>query len=145
MFRHGLRVEEATNLKWEQIDFVSSNIHVRRVKKENPSTQQLGGDELRLLCRLQHEYPASHFVFQSSRKGPLANDTTVGIVEKAGELAELPFPLHPHILRHSTGHYLANKGIDTHIIQAYLGHRNIQHTVRYTEPVPAKLWNFWDD
>lgn len=145
MYRHGLRVEEAANLKWEQIDFAAGNIHVRRIKRGNPSTQPLGGDEMRSLRRLKREYPTSPFVFQSSRKGPLANDTISGIIENAGELAELLFPVHPHMLRHATGFYLANKGIDTRTIQAYLGHKNIQHTVRYTELAPGRFRGLWDD
>jgi type 1 fimbriae regulatory protein FimB/type 1 fimbriae regulatory protein FimE len=100
---------------------------------------------LRSLQRLQREYPVSPFVFQSSRKGPLANDSIAGIVEQAGELAGLPFPTHPHMLRHGTGYYLANKGVDTRTIQAYLGHRNIQHTVRYTELAPGRFKGLWED
>lgn len=69
-------------------------------------------------------------LFQSSRHAPLAKDTIAGIIGQAGKLAGLPFPIHTHMLRHSTGYYLANKGIDTRTIQSYLGHRNIQHTVR---------------
>lgn len=145
IYRHGLRVEEAANLKWEQVDFASGNIHVRRIKRGSPSTQPLGGNEMRALRKLQREYPTSPFVFQSSRKGPLANDTISGIVEQAGALAALPFPTHPHMLRHGTGYYLANKGVDTRTIQAYLGHRNIQHTVRYTELAPGRFKGLWDD
>ena len=145
MYRHGLRVDESASLKWEQIDFASGNIHVRRIKRGTPSTQPLSGDEMRALRKLQREYPASPFIFQSSRKGPLANDTIAGIVEKAGRLAELSFPTHPHMLRHGTGYYLANKGVDTRTIQAYLGHRNIQHTVRYTELAPGRFKGLWED
>ena len=145
IYRHGLRVEETANLKWEQVDFASGNIHVRRIKRGSPSTQPLGGNEMRALRKLQREYPTSPFVFQSSRKGPLANDTISGIVEQAGALAALPFPTHPHMLRHGTGYYLANKGVDTRTIQAYLGHRNIQHTVRYTELAPGRFKGLWDD
>ncbi|MBM0745686.1 tyrosine-type recombinase/integrase (plasmid) [Phormidium sp. CLA17] len=145
IYRHGLRVEETANLKWEQVDFASGNIHVRRIKRGSPSTQPLGGNEMRALRKLQREYPTSPFVFQSSRKGPLANDTIAGIVEQAGALAALPFPTHPHMLRHGTGYYLANKGVDTRTIQAYLGHRNIQHTVRYTELAPGRFKGLWDD
>lgn len=145
IYRHGLRVEEAANLKWDQVDFAAGNIHVRRIKRGTPSTQPLGGDEMRALRKLQREYPTSPFVFQSNRKGPLANDTIAGIVEQAGALAKLPFPTHPHMLRHGTGYYLANKGVDTRTIQAYLGHRNIQHTVRYTELAPGRFKGLWDD
>jgi site-specific recombinase XerD len=145
IYRHGLRVEEAANLRWEQVDFATGMMHVRRVKRGTPSTQPIGGEELRSLRRLQREYPVSPFVFQSSRKGPLANDSIAGIVEQAGELAGLAFPTHPHMLRHGTGYYLANKGIDTRTIQAYLGHRNIQHTVRYTELAPGRFKGLWED
>jgi len=110
IYRHGLRVEEAANLRWEQVDFATGTMHVRRVKRETPSTQPIGGEELRSLRRLQREYPVSPFVFQSSRKGPLANDSIAGIVEQAGELAGLPFPTHPHMLRHGRGTIWQTKG-----------------------------------
>jgi site-specific recombinase XerD len=75
----------------------------------------------------------------------LANDTIAGIVERAGELAGLPFPIHAHMLRHGTGYPKANRGIDTRTIQSYLGHKNIQHTVRYTELASTKFHWLWDD
>jgi len=52
--------------------------------------------------------------------------------------------VHPHMLRHACGYYLANKGVDTRTIQAYLGHKNIQHTVRYTELAPDRFNGLWD-
>ena len=66
-------------------------------------------------------------------------------VAGAGEAAGLPFPVHPHMLRHACGFYLANKGVDTRALQQYLGHRNIQHTVRYTELTPQRFQDFWND
>ena len=65
------------------------------------------------------------------------------LVERAGEAARLGFPAHPHMLRHACGFALANKGHDTRALQAYLGHKNIQHTVRYTELSPDRFKNFW--
>jgi site-specific recombinase XerD len=59
--------------------------------------------------------------------------------------AGIPFPVHPHMLRHACGYYLASKGQDTRAIQAYLGHKNIQHTVRYTELAPGRFNDFWQD
>jgi hypothetical protein len=47
------------------------------------------------------------------------------------------------MLRHGCGFALANAGHDTRSLQAYLGHRNIQHTVRYTELAPDRFKNFW--
>ncbi|MEH1781783.1 MAG: tyrosine-type recombinase/integrase [Nostoc sp.] len=105
----------------------------------------LSGLEIRSLRQLQRDYPASPYIFQSSRLGPLAHDTIAGIVERAGELAGLPFPIHAHMLRHGTGYYLANRGIDTRTIQSYLGHKNIQHTVRYTELASTKFQGLWHD
>lgn len=137
-------VAEATALRWEQIDFNGGTIYVKRVKKGTPSTQPLYGDEIRALRKLQRDYPASPYVFQSSRRGPLAQDTVGGIIERAGELAALPFPVHAHMLRHGTGYYLANRGTDTRTIQSYLGHNNIQHTVRYTELVSGKFQGLWE-
>ena len=67
------------------------------------------------------------------------------MLARAGELAALPFPIHPHMLRHSTGYKLANDGHDTRAIQQYLGHRNITHTVRYTELSPERFKGFWKD
>ena len=55
------------------------------------------------------------------------------MVERAGTTAQLGFKVHPHMLRYACGFALANKGHDSRALQAYLGHRNIQYTVRYTE------------
>ena len=129
IYRHGLRVSEVTALRWDQIDFSSGTIYVKRVKKGTPSVQPLYGLEIRSLRKLQRDYPVSPYVFQSSQRGPLARDTVSGIVERAGKLASLSFPVHAHMLRHGTGYYLANRrGTDTRTIQSYLGHNNIQHT-----------------
>jgi site-specific recombinase XerD len=75
----------------------------------------------------------------------LVGRTIHHMVSRAGEAAALPFPVHPHMLRHACGFYLANKNTDTRTIQHYLGHRNIQHTVRYTELAPQRFQDFWDD
>lgn len=75
----------------------------------------------------------------------MANDTIAGIIEKAGSLTNLSFPIHSHMLRHGTGYYLASKGADTRTIQAYLRHKTIQHTVRYTELVPGRFKELWDE
>ena len=82
-------------------------------------------------------------VFVTERKGPLTNSAVAKMIARAGEKAGFEFPVHPHMLRHACGYYLANKGHDTRAIQHYLGHRNIQHTVRYTELVSDRFNGFW--
>jgi type 1 fimbriae regulatory protein FimB/type 1 fimbriae regulatory protein FimE len=67
------------------------------------------------------------------------------IVARAGREAGIEFPIHPHMLRHATGYKLANDGHDTRAIQRYLGHRNIQHTTRYTDFAPGRFKDFWRD
>ena len=87
--------------------------------------------------------PRSPFVFTSERGSPFTTAGFAKLVERAGEAARLGFPAHPHMLRHACGFALANKGHDTRSLQAYLGHKNIQHTVRYTELSPDRFKNFW--
>ena len=78
-------------------------------------------------------------MFVSERGGPLTARAVRHMVLRAGRVAGLAFPIHPHMLRHVCGFYLANKSIDTRAIQHYLGHCNIQHTVRYTRLTPPSI------
>jgi type 1 fimbriae regulatory protein FimB/type 1 fimbriae regulatory protein FimE len=145
-YRHGLRASELVDLHWDQIDFASGTLHVRRLKQGVPSTHPIRGDELRALRRLQREQePKSPFVFTSERGAPFATAGFARMVERAGEAAKLGFKAHPHMLRHACGFKLANDGHDTRSLQHWLGHRNIQHTVRYTELSPARFKDFWRD
>ncbi len=142
-YRHGLRVGELVDLKWDQFDFKRGEAHINRMKNGTPAIHPIEGDELRLLRRLKLKYPDSPFVFTSERGAPLTTSAVRKIVTRAGESAKIGFPVHPHMLRHSCGHYLANRGVDTRSIQAYLGHRSIEHTVRYTELLPDRFKGFW--
>ena len=142
-YRHGLRESELVGLKWDQINLKRVQMHVNRLKNGSPATHPIGGDELRLLRRLLREYADSPFVFTTERGGPLTRSTVSKMISRAGHNAGLPFPVHPHMLRHGTGFYLANKGIATRTIQAYLGHRSIQHTVRYTELSSTAFQELW--
>lgn len=144
-FRHALRVSELVALRWDQIDLKQGLMHVRRRKNGNPSTHPLSGVELRALRRLEREYPGCPFLFASERKGPVTDATVRKMIARAGQVAGLPFPVHPHMLRHAAGYKLANDGQDTRAIQHYLGHRNIAHTVRYTELSPERFKDFWQD
>jgi integrase len=143
MFRHGLRVSEAVDLRWDQVDFKAGSIHINRLKNGKPATHYLEGDELRALRRLRREYAKSPFIFVTERGGPLTRSTVNKLVTRAGREAEMEFPVHPHMLRHACGYYLANKGVDTRTIQDYLGHISIVHTVRYTELSPNKFKGLW--
>ena len=143
-YRHGPRASELVDLRWEQVDFRTANLHVRRVKQGTPSTHPILGDELRALRRLQREQdPRAAFVFVSERGDPFSNAGFARMVERAGAEAKLAFKAHPHMLRHACGYALANKGHETRALQAYLGHKNIQHTVRYTELSPTRFKEFW--
>ncbi len=143
-FRHGLRVAELVDLRWDQIEFENGRLHVRRAKHGTPSVHPIHGDELRELRKLQREQdPVSPFVFVTERSGPFSVSAFQRLVLRAGEAAKLGFAVHPHMLRHACGYALANKGVDTRAIQSYLGHKSIQHTVRYTELSPSRFKDFW--
>jgi type 1 fimbriae regulatory protein FimB/type 1 fimbriae regulatory protein FimE len=144
-YRHGLRASEVCDLRWEQIDFNSATLHVRRVKNGKPSTHPVRGDELRALRKLQREAPKSPFLFVSERGGPFTTDSFNWMVKRTGQKADFPFQVHAHMLRHAAGYKLAGDGHDTRSIQDYLGHKNIQHTVRYTELSPTRFKDFWRD
>ena len=141
-YRHGLRVGELVNLKWQQIDFNRAELHVNRLKHGASSVQPLYGVEVRALRRLKRECPDSSFVFCSERKGPLSERAVHRIVAAAGRKAKISFPVHPHMLRHTTGFKLAQAGTDTRAIQAYLGHKNITHTTRYTKLESSRFKTF---
>jgi type 1 fimbriae regulatory protein FimE len=145
-YRHGLRVSELVALRWEQVDLKAGLLHVTRLKNGVPSTHPLRGPELRALRRLRRDYiEASAYVFTTERGGPLTDSGVRKIVARAGDDAKLPFPVHPHMLRHATGYKLANDGHDTRAIQHYLGHKNIAHTVRYTNLAADRFKSFWRD
>jgi type 1 fimbriae regulatory protein FimB/type 1 fimbriae regulatory protein FimE len=144
-FRHGLRVSELVGLRWDMVDLKQGLLHVSRMKNGVDAVHPLRGPQMRALRRLQREYEDSPYLFTTERKGPLTTASVRKIIARAGEKAELGMPIHPHMLRHSTGYKLANDGHDTRAIQHYLGHKNIQHTVRYTELASGRFKDFWKD
>lgn len=144
-YRHALRVGELVNLRWDQVNFSEGKLHVNRLKHGDASVHYLEGDEMRALRKLQRDYPESPYVFCSERKGPLTCRSAHHIIGRAGKEAGFDFPVHPHMLRHAKGYQLASRGIDTRAIQAYFGHRNINHTVPYTQLDPERFKGFGKD
>jgi type 1 fimbriae regulatory protein FimB/type 1 fimbriae regulatory protein FimE len=144
-YRHGFRVSELIALRWDQVDLKQGALHVNRLKNGTPSNHPIRGPEIRALRRLRREYPETPYVFVTERKGPLTASSVRKIVARAGRSAAIPFPVHPHMLRHACGYKLANDGHDTRAIQQYLGHKNITHTVRYTELAADRFNGFWQD
>jgi integrase len=144
-FRHGLRAGEVVDLRWDQVHFKTASLHVRRLKNGTPSTHPLTGRELRALRRHQRESAKSPFVFVSERGAPMSAPGFSRMVERAAVSAKLGIKTHAHMLRHACGYKLANDGQDTRALQAYLGHRNIQNTTRYTALAPDRFKNFWKD
>jgi type 1 fimbriae regulatory protein FimB/type 1 fimbriae regulatory protein FimE len=144
-YRHGLRAKEVVELRWEQVDFKGGRLHVRRAKNGTPATHPLTGRELRELRKHHRGSLQSPFVFVSERGAPLAPIGFSRMVERAGVEADLGIKAHAHMLRHACGYKLANDGVDTRSLQAYLGHSNIQNTTRYTALAPDRFKGFWRD
>jgi len=143
-YRHGLRCKEICDLKWEQVIWDKARLHVNRAKHGEASVQPVSGDELRSLRALRRKCPDTAFIF-CVRRGkhfvPLKESGVFKMIKRAGIAAGLP-KAHVHQLRHSCGYRLANTGQDTRAIQAYLGHTNIQHTVRYTKLAANRFLGF---
>jgi type 1 fimbriae regulatory protein FimB/type 1 fimbriae regulatory protein FimE len=145
-YRHALRASEVVDLRWDQVDMKAAHLDVRRAKNGLPSTHPLPGRELRELRKHQREQDSpSPFVFVSERGAPLTAPGFSRMVERAGVEADLGIKVHAHMLRHSCGYKLAGDGRDTHSIQMYLGHRNIQNTARYMALSPGRFRDFWRD
>ena len=142
-YRHGLRASEVCDLQWHQIELSEGRLHVRRVKNGMPSVHPIRGDEMRASRRLRREHPSDAYVFVSERGGPISPIGFHRLIQRLGKTAKMPFNIHPHMLRHACGYKLANDGDDTRALQHYLGHKNIQHTVRYTEMAVNRFRDFW--
>jgi type 1 fimbriae regulatory protein FimB/type 1 fimbriae regulatory protein FimE len=143
-YKHGLRAKELAELKWDQIELGrNATFYVWRAKSGKAGSHPLEGDEVRALRELQRNWSDSDFVFATERQGPFTPAAINRLIVRIGKQASFPFPIHIHMLRHSCGYALANKGHDTRLIQDWLGHRSIEHTVRYTELAPIRFKGIW--
>lgn len=140
MYRHGLRRLEASKLRWSDIDLEGATIYIRRIKGSRSGRHPLQGDEIRALRKIKGISP---YVFLSERGSPISPRRISELIQEAGKRAGFEFRTNSHLLRHSCGYYLANKGFDTRLIQDYLGHSNIQNTVRYTRLNAARFIQLW--
>lgn len=149
-FIHGFRASEICRLRISDIDLRSKCIYIHRLKKGFSTTHPLLNKEIQALKRwldIRDEYPqsTSEWLFLSRKGNPLSRQQFYQIISASGDQAGLPLEIPPHMLRHSCGFALANMGIDTRLIQDYLGHRNIRHTVWYTASNAGRFYGIWDN
>ena len=140
MFRHGLRVSELCSMKLTDINLDIKEFHVTRFKGCDSGPHELYNGESQairawLTQRAKMNPPETvDALFISERRKPLSRVTVWLMIRQTAESAGLEhLEIHPHMLRHSCGYALVNKGTDIRIIQGYLGHRSISSTVRYTK------------
>jgi type 1 fimbriae regulatory protein FimB len=142
-YRHGLRVSEAIGLRRDDIDLDQARLWVRRLKNGLAVEQPITGDELRAIKRyLATRLDRLPWLFVSERSQALTRQTVNYLIASAARRAGLP-PVHPHMLRHSCGFALANRGYDLRLIQDYLGHRDPRHTVHYTRVAGSRFEGIW--
>ena len=146
-YRHGLRAGELVTLRWDAIDFAHGRLHVSRLKGSAESVHPLSGRELRALRRLKREQDPAVAIHLHERTRCTIHD---GGIPQDGRPARCGRSTSTfQCIRTCSGmpaaYKLANDGVDTRSLQAYLGHKNIQHTVRYTELAPTRFKNFWRD
>jgi type 1 fimbriae regulatory protein FimE len=154
-YRHGLRASELCDLQWSQVELGTGRLHVRRTKNGSASVHPLQGDEICALRRLQREQGASSHVFMTERQGPMTPKAFHALFSRIGARAEIPFPVHPHMLRHGCGYALANAGHDTRAAsvsrpQEYPAHGALYRAgaepvqgllaIALSERSPAEVW-----
>lgn len=148
MYRHGLRASEAAKLTLADVSTEERRIYCGRLKRGMSTSHPLRDDEIRTLkawLKERNRYAGADTptLFPSERGTQLTRQQIYNLVKRYGELAKLDIEAHPHMLRHGCGFALADQGADTRLIQDYLGHRNIQHTVQYTAANPARFEKLW--
>ena len=149
-FRHGMRISELLDLHYHDLDLREGRVNVRRLKNGFSTIHPLRFDEREAIERWSQVRAGwkaaakTDALFISRRGTPLSRQQAYRIIRAAGEKAGTVTQTHPHMLRHACGYELAERGTDTRLIQDYLGHRNIRHTVRYTASNAARFAGIWE-
>ncbi|HAT1680514.1 TPA: tyrosine-type recombinase/integrase [Klebsiella oxytoca] len=149
-FRHGMRISELLDLHYRDLDLNEGRINIRRLKNGFSTIHPLRFDEREAVERWSKERARwkvadkTDAIFISRRGTPLSRQQAYRIIRAAGIDAGTVTHTHPHMLRHACGYELAERGADTRLIQDYLGHRNIRHTVRYTASNAARFTGLWE-
>nr|EKW5023558.1 type 1 fimbria switch DNA invertase FimE [Klebsiella pneumoniae] len=149
-FRHGMRISELLDLHYHDLDLNEGRVNVRRLKNGFSTIHPLRFDEREAIERwslVRAGWKAADktdALFISRRGTALSRQQAYRIIRSAGENAGTVTHTHPHMLRHACGYELAERGTDTRLIQDYLGHRNIRHTVRYTASNAARFAGIWE-
>jgi integrase len=143
-YRHGLRISELTALTWNQIELEEARIHIKRLKGSNSGVHPMAADECRLVAKLRKNQPTkSPWLFTSKSGLVLTRDGVSKALASICAIAKLEIKFHHHMMRHSCDYALAAKGNDTRLIQEYLGHRSIEHTVGYTALAADRFDSLW--
>jgi type 1 fimbriae regulatory protein FimE len=135
-YRHGLRASELCDLQWSQVELATGRLHVRRAKNGSPSVHPMQGDEIRALRRLQREQGPSSHVFMTERDGPMTPKAFHALFGRIGARAKMPFPIHPHMLRHGCGYALALARSDV----LDRGRRGDEHDLHLTTEQVCNRW-----
>lgn len=149
-FRHGMRISELLDLHYHDLDLHEGRVNVRRLNNGFSTIHPLRFDEREAIERwslVRAGWKAADktdALFISRRGTALSRQQAYRIIRSAGENAGTVTHTHPHMLRHACGYELAERGTDTRLIQDYLGHRNIRHTVRYTASNAARFAGIWE-
>ena len=144
MYRHGLRVSEAIRMRQADLNLTRARVWIRRLKNGLSVEHPITGDELRAIKRyLQTRDDVLPWLFLSERRQPMTRQSVNYLIRAAARRAKLD-AVHPHMLRHTCGFYLANQGYDLRLIQDYLGHRDPKHTVHYTRVAGVRFEGLWE-
>lgn len=147
-FIHGFRVSEVCHLLLSDLDLKHGSLYIRRMKNGFSTSHPLLRNEIQavrawLKIRKTMVGAESDWLFLSRHGGPLTRQRIYQIISRLGVQANIAVVSHPHMLRHACGFALADRGVDTRLIQDYLGHRNIRHTVRYTASNAERFKDVW--